>query len=172
MPTPAESSFPGGMTTSGIGGRRLSSPRTLASWVLVTYVALYLFFEFFRWVLPRGTFTDRSATAGFHTLVVIVMPVLAVLLAANVTPVIPRARLVAAIALIEYVIALFLGFVTLLTGLGGVFDAVRTASDGFSALRYLVMGMADLTLMGVAAAVALHAYTALGGKIPYASSTT
>jgi uncharacterized membrane protein len=176
MTTPGSSGsdFPGGTSASGgpLRGspldsvsRAISSPRALAAWVLVTYMALKLFFEFFRWILPNGTFTGRSAMADFHNIVFIPIPLVAVLLASHVTPAIARARTIAAAALIEYGVALFFGFVTLLTGLGGVFDAVHTANEGFEALRYLVMGTVELVLLAIAGAAVLRTYLNLGGRL-------
>jgi hypothetical protein len=171
-PGPSGNDFPGatpdrpaGGSNIGSVGRAISSPRSLAAWALVTYAGLDLFFEFFRWILPEGTFTARSATAGFHNIVIIAIPVLAVLLAGHVAPAVARTKTIALVALIEYAVALFFGFITLLTGLGGVFDAVRTAAEGFGALRYLVMGMTELVLLAIAAIVALRTYSDHGGRL-------
>lgn len=145
----------------------LSSPRALAAWTLVGYAALALVFAFFNWILPGdGSFSGRSAGAGFDDLVVMAMPVLAVLLAAHVTPAVTGAKLIATVALIEYAFALFFGFVTLLIGLGAVFDGVDTVNDVFDALAYLIMGAAGLILIAIAAFVVLRTFTGLGGRIP------
>jgi hypothetical protein len=58
------------------------------------------------------------ANAGFRGLILIALPVLAVLLAAYVTPSC-RGRLVALVAMVEYLI-LFFGLITLLTGCRGL----------------------------------------------------
>jgi len=158
--------------TGNPAGRILSSPRELAAWALVGYVALVLFFEFFQWILPGGTFSGRSANADFRSLLIMGMPVLAVLLAAHVSPVIGSARMIAAIALAEYAFALFFGLVTLLIGLGAVFDSVDDASESFGALGYLVLGIAGLGLMTVAALVVWRAFSSLGGKLPIPQSRT
>jgi hypothetical protein len=72
----------------------LSSPRALAAWTLLGYVALFLFFEFFQLVLPgSGSFSGRAASANFRALLIMAMPVLAVLLAGYVAPALPGARL-------------------------------------------------------------------------------
>jgi hypothetical protein len=155
-------------TPSGSGalGRVVSTPRALAAWALLGYTALYLFFEFFDWLLPGGTFSGRSAGAGFHNLFVMAMPLVAVLLAAYVTPELAMARLIAMIALIEYVVALFFGVVTLLIGLGAVFDGADTLRRVFDGLRYLVLGVAELGLVVIASYVVFRAYTKLGGRLP------
>ena len=153
--------------TNPINRATLSSPRALAAWALVAYVAIWLFFTFFDWVLPgEGSFSGRSAGASFDSLLVMTMPVLAVLLAAHVTPAVAGARLIAAIALIEYAVALFFGFITLLIGLGAMFDAVDTINEVFDALGYFVLGLANLGLIAIAAYVVVRSYTGLGGKLP------
>ena len=153
--------------TNPINRATLQSPRALAAWALVAYVAVWLFFTFFDWVLPGdGSFSGRSAGAGFDSLTIMAMPVLAVLLAAHVTPAVPGAKLLAAIALIEYAVALFFGVITLLIGLGAVFDGVNTINEVFDALAYFVLGLGSLVLIGVAAYVVLRSYIELGGRLP------
>ena len=152
---------------SGTGlARSLNSPRALAAWALLGYTALALFFAFFHWLLPGGTFAGRSANAGFRSLVLIALPVLAVLLATYVTPELPWARLIALVAMIEYLAILFFGLITLLIGLGTVFDSVNSFSDFFGALDYLIMGLAALILAAIASYVSYRAYTKLGGRLP------
>jgi len=158
--------------TNPINRATLSSPRALAAWALVAYVAIWLFFTFFDWVLPgEGSFSGRSAGAGFDNLLVMSMPVLAVLLAAHVTPAVAGARLIAAIALIEYAAALFFGFITLLIGLGAMFDGVDTINEVFDALGYFVLGLANLVLIAIAAYVVVRSYTGLGGRLPSPRTT-
>jgi hypothetical protein len=158
-------SFPSPTGGSAIN-RTLSSPRALAAWALLGYAALALFFAFFHWLLPGGTFSGRSASAGFRSLILIALPVLAVLLAAYVTPELPGARLVALVAMLEYLAILFFGLITLLIGLGVVFDSVHSFSDFFGALDYLIMGLAALILAAIASYISFRAYTNLGGRLP------
>jgi hypothetical protein len=146
--------------------RALASPRSLAAWGLVGYTALFLFFEFLKWLFGGGTFSGRSAGAGFLDLIIIAMPVAAVLLAAYVTPELPGARLIALVAMLEYLAILFFGLITLLIGLGAVFDKVNSFSDVIEALRYLVLGLAALILAAIASYVSYRAYTRLGGRLP------
>jgi hypothetical protein len=146
--------------------RSLASPRSLAAWALLGYTALFLFFEFFLWLLPGGTFAGRSAGAHFRDLVIIGLPVIAVLLATYVTPELPLARIVALVALLEYLAILFFGLITLLIGLGPVFDSVHNFTGFFGALRYLVMGVAELILAAIASYVTFRAYGKLGGRLP------
>src|SRR5258708_32591071 len=68
-------------------GGALSSSRTLAAWVLVGYVALFLFFEFVELVLPGGaSLSGRAAGADFRSLFVMAMPIVAGLLAGLLSP--------------------------------------------------------------------------------------
>jgi hypothetical protein len=153
-------------TGSPAFNRALGSPRSLAAWGLVGYTALFLFFEFLKWLAGGGTFSGRSAGAGFLDLIIIAMPVAAVLLAAYVTPELPGARLLALVAMLEYLAMLFFGLITLLIGLGAVFDNVNSFADVIGALRYLVLGFAALILAAIASYVSFRAYGKLGGRLP------
>jgi hypothetical protein len=153
----------------------LGSPRTLAAWTLVGYAALHLAFTFLIWITPGGGSVSGGAAAAFGEytrLVIMAMPVLAVVLAAYVTPVVAGARLIAVIALIEYAVALLFGALTFLIGLGAAFDGINTAEDGMRGLQYLVMGIATLALVAVAGYVVLRAFTGLGGRLPVGRTTT
>jgi hypothetical protein len=151
----------------------LASPRAAAAWALVGYAALFLFFRFFQWILPGGGgLSDRSAHAGFADLFVMAMPVLAVLLAVHVQPMLASARLIATIALIEYAVSLFFGVITLLIGLPAVFDGISRAREAMGALEYLVLGIGALALEMIAAWVVLQAYQALGGRLPGRTTTS
>jgi hypothetical protein len=151
-PTP-----PAGPSGSGLAAA-VGSPRALAAWALVGYVALFQFFEFAQWILPNGgTFTSRSENGSFRSLVVMAMPVLAVVLATFVAPSLRAARLLTIIALVEYAVSLFFGLVTLLIGLGGILDRVDNAKKGFNAFDYLVLGIASLVLIAAAAYVVVRA---------------
>lgn len=160
-------SFPSPTGGSAIS-RTLASPRALAAWALLGYAALALFFAFFLWLLPNGgtLFSDRSAGAGFRSLTLIALPVLAVLLAAYVTPELPLARLMALVAMVEYLAILFFGLITLLIGLGPVFNRVSTVGGFFAALDYLFLGLGALILAAIASYVCFRAYTRLGGRLP------
>jgi len=151
---------------SGAVGRVVAAPRALAAWALLAFTALFLFFTFFSWLLGPGSFSGRSASAGFRNLFEMALPVLAVILATYITPVLAGARVMALIALAEYAVGLFFGVITLLIGLFAVLGNVNTAWDSFNALQYLVMGVAALALIAIAAYVTLRAYLSLGGRVP------
>jgi hypothetical protein len=140
----------------------------------VAYAALHLVFSFFDWLMPGdGNLPDRSAGAGFTNLFVMAMPVVAVLLAVHVSPVLDRAKLLATVALLEYAVAIVLGALAWLIGIAGVFDGgIDTANDAFDGLRYLVMGVADLGLLVVAALVVYKAFTSHGGRLPVTLTRT
>lgn len=153
-------------------GRTLGAPRALAAWALLGYTAIFLFLTFFEWLLPGGSFSARSADADFRALVVMAMPVLAVLLAVYVTPQLTGTKLIALIALVEYAVSLFFGFVTLLIGLGSVFAGVNSPSDAFRAMTYLVLGAASLGLIAIAAYVCLRAFLSVGGRFNIGTPAT
>ena len=162
------------MTTPNPARVALGSPRALAAWALVGYAALHLFFAFFDWLLPGdGTFTGRSANAGFTNLFVMAMPVVAVLLAVHVAPVLNHAKLITAVALVEYAVSLVFGVFALLIGVGAVADgSIRNSNDAFDALAYFVMGAAALALIAVAGWVTYQAFVRLGGSLPVAMNRT
>jgi hypothetical protein len=87
------------------------------------------------------------------------MPVLAVLLARYVAPPVTGGRLVNLVALVEYGVALTFGLVTLLLGLPSVVDGIGNPQSAFGALRYVVLGIAELVLMTIAAYFTLRALT-------------
>jgi hypothetical protein len=162
------------MTTPNPARAALASPRSLAAWALVAYAALHLVFSFFDWLMPGdGNLPDRSAGAGFTNLFVMAMPVVAVLLAVYLSPALNGAKLLATVALLEYVVAIVLGALAWLIGFASVFDGgIDTANDAFDGLRYLVMGLADLALLAVAALVVYKAFTSLGGRLPVTLTRT
>jgi hypothetical protein len=162
-PPPAQPDYPAAAPRAKLD----LTPRSLAAWALVGYTALHLMFSFFDWVLPDGgTFAGRSAAADFRSLFVMAMPLVAVLLAVHVSPPLDQAKLISAVALVEYAVSLLFGLFTLLIGLGAVFDgSMRYANFVFDAMSYLVLGIAGLALIAVAAWVALRAFTQSGGTI-------
>jgi hypothetical protein len=163
------------MTTPNPARAAFSSPRTLAAWALVAYAALHLLFSFFDWLLPGdGRFIDRSAGAGFTNLFVMAMPVVAVLIAVYLAPPLNAAKLLTTVALLEYAVSLVFGVLAWLIGFASVFDGGlnNSLNNAFDALRYLVMGFADLALIAVAAYVVYRAFTQLGGRLPVTLTRT
>ena len=153
--------------TTPTPGRITITPRALAAWALVGYPALHLMFAFFNWLLPGGaTFSQRSASGDFTNLFVMAMPVVAVLLAVHVTPTLGGAKLISAVAVIEYAFSLLFGLFALLIGVGAVVTDVNSANDAFDVMRYFVLGLAGLALLAIAGWVAVRAYIQLGGVVP------
>ena len=140
-------------------------PRQVAAWALVGYAGLFLVFTFFGWLLPGGTFAGRSAGAGFTALPELALPVLAVLLATAVEPPLSGAKLIAAVALLEYAVVLLFGALTLLIGLGS-FGHGFGPRVGFDVTSYFVLGLGRLALAVVAALVVYRAWVRLGGTMP------
>jgi hypothetical protein len=154
------------MTHSDPSPGGLPAPRLLAAWGLLAYAALFLFFEVVKLMLPGGSFADRAAGADFRSLLIMAMPVLAVLLAVYVSPSLSSARIIAAIAIVEYGVSLFFGLVTLLIGVISVIGGINNAQSAFGALRFVVMAVAELLLIAIAGLVAYRGFTTVGGRIP------
>lgn len=155
------------MTTPNAARTVLAAPRFYAAWALVGYTGLYLVFAFFDWVLPDGrSIGARSAGAGFTALVELALPLVGVLLAtgAGLGAALPKARLIAGVALMEYVIAFVFGALAWIIGLDALdgSDANRT----FDAMAYIVLGLGRLGLVALAALIVYQAWSRLGGVIP------
>lgn len=154
--------------TTPTAGTAVKALRPLFSWALLGYVALYLLFSFLSWIVPspHDTFASRAYFAGFVDLYTIALPLLAVLIAAQIDPVLPAAKLMAGIALIEYAVALFFGAITFLIGLGYAFTGVDNLSDVIGAMRHLVIGAVELGFLALAGYAVLRVFLSLGGKLP------
>ncbi|HYN92514.1 MAG TPA: hypothetical protein VES42_01500 [Pilimelia sp.] len=154
------------------GGTQL---RTFAVWALLAYAALLIVFAFLRWLLPDGnTFGGRSAAADFTTVPTMAAPLLAVLLAAAVSPPLRNARLAALIALAEYAAVLVFGTLALLIGLPAVFDSLGGNYPGVAstnALAFLLVGIVELALVAIAAAWVWRVLAGLGGGLRRARRT-
>lgn len=127
--------------------------REVAALVLVAATAVLLFVALLDLLIPYSlsgsAFSDRARDSFFNFvgLSTIGFPLLAVLLATHLTPVVGRARLITVVALVEYAVA---GFFGALFGLlvGVVKFADSTVRGAFEAL--LVRG-AWLAVLGIAA---------------------
>ncbi|MGC4809172.1 hypothetical protein ACLQ29_01405 [Micromonospora sp. DT228] len=97
--------------------RQLTKPlRELAALALLGANAVFLFVGLLRWIAPDGSFTDRSGSAfgTFVGLAAVGLPLLAVLLATHISPVVPKAKLITQVALGEYGVSAIFGTLTLL----------------------------------------------------------
>jgi hypothetical protein len=157
--------------TTPTTGSAVKTLRPLFTWALLAYVAAYLVFAFLSWIVPspHETFTSAAYFAGFTDLYPIVLPLLAILIATQMDSVLPGAKLMAGIALIEYAVALFFGVITFLIGLGYAFTGIDHFSDVIGAMRHLIIGLLELGLLALAGFAVLRVFTALGGKLPEVS---
>ncbi|RKN43357.1 hypothetical protein [Micromonospora endolithica] len=99
--------------------RHLTSPlREPAALVLLGANAVFLFVGLVRLLAPAqyGTFTGRAGSSFFAFVGVeaVALPLLAVLLATHIRPVVPRAKLITQVALAEYAVSAVLGAFTFL----------------------------------------------------------
>ncbi|MEU1241475.1 hypothetical protein ABZ388_14045 [Micromonospora parva] len=99
--------------------RQLTKPlRELAALALLGANAVFLFVGLLRLVAPNdySSFTDRAGSAFYAFLGVegVALPVLAVLLATHISPVLAKAKLITQAALIEYAVSALFGTLTML----------------------------------------------------------
>jgi hypothetical protein len=145
--------------------------RPLFAWALVGYVALQLFFAFLFWITPTGgTFGSRARSADLVSLYTIVLPLLAVLIATQIQPVLSASKFIAGIALIEYAIALVLGVITFLIGLAYAFTSINSTGAAVGAFRYMVFGTFELAFLALAGYAVLRVFRSLGGRVPDVSA--
>ncbi|MFG2099012.1 hypothetical protein ACGFJ5_00250 [Micromonospora echinaurantiaca] len=114
MTSPAEPA-----STDATRASQLTKPfREPAALVLLGANAVLLFVELIRLLTPTeyGTFTGRAGTAfyGFAGWEAVALPMLAVLLATHVQPVVAKAKLITQVALVEYAVSALFGVLTLL----------------------------------------------------------
>ncbi|MGW1487213.1 hypothetical protein, partial [Micromonospora parva] len=99
--------------------RQLTKPlRELAALALLGANAVFLFVGLLRLVAPNdySSFTDRAGSAfyAFVGVEAVTLPVLAVLLATHISPVLAKAKLITQAALIEYAVSALFGTLTML----------------------------------------------------------
>jgi hypothetical protein len=157
---------------------------------MVLFVAAAEFFAFLNWVVPGEsssveglsvsggpTFGLRSvaASAGFLNLALMALPIVAVIVVAKIAPALAASRLIATIALIEYGVSIAFGLITLLIGLGTVFDSgsgatpigvMISSTAGLSGTQYLILGLLAVVLIAAAGYVTYTIFTQLGGRMP------
>ncbi|MFS8477706.1 MAG: hypothetical protein FWJ93_01800 [Micromonosporaceae bacterium] len=120
--------------------------RELVALVLLGANAVMLFFSVVDLLMPYdfdpGGFTGRASIgfSNFVGLVPVGLPVLAVLISTHIAPATARARLVTAVALIEYAVSALFGVICLFAAFvgtveSGTFSAVRAGFENF--LRHL-----------------------------------
>ena len=158
MTSPAEPA-----STDATQASQLTKPlRELAALVLLGANAVLLFAGLLRLLVSTdgySSFTGRAGSAFFVFVGVesTVLPVLAVLLATHVRPVLPKAKLITQVALGEYAAGALLGALSLLIWLVG------RLADGhvLDALLGLLTRLAWLAIFGVAAFVVFKIWRTL-----------
>ncbi|GAB3945448.1 hypothetical protein GCM10027614_37230 [Micromonospora vulcania] len=114
MTSPAEPA-----STDASQARQLTKPlRELAALALLGANAVFLFVGLLRLLAPNdySSFDDRSGSAFFAFIGIeaVVLPLLAVLLATHISPVLPKAKLITQVALGEYAFSALFGTLTML----------------------------------------------------------
>ncbi len=154
---------------------------------MVLFVAVAEFFTFLGWVVPADsgagefsvgtTLSIRSITSSssFLSISLMALPIVAVLVVAKIAPALSAARTITTVALIEYGVSVAFGLITLLIGLGNVFDtgSPTTPFGGFSVMApglsgtaYLVLGLLAVALIAAAGYVTFKIFGELGGRVP------
>ncbi|MET8308304.1 hypothetical protein [Micromonospora sp. NPDC005173] len=119
MTSPAEPA-----STDATQARQLTKPlRELGALALLGANAVFLFVGLLRLLIPSdfSSFTDRAGSASFTFIgfEAAVVPLLAVLLATHISPVLPKAKLITQVALGEYAFSALLGTLTMLIWMVG-----------------------------------------------------
>ncbi|MFG1720059.1 hypothetical protein ACGFII_15655 [Micromonospora chalcea] len=136
--------------------------RELAALVLLGANAVLLFVGLLRLLVPVDDYSTFSGRAGstyfsFIGLEATVLPVLAVLIATMILPVVPKAKLITQVALIEYAVSVVFGALTFLVWLVGRL-ADGQVLDGFLGL---LTRAAWLAIFAVAAFVVFKIWRTL-----------
>ncbi|MGC4745857.1 hypothetical protein ACLQ28_09375 [Micromonospora sp. DT201] len=130
--------------------RQLTKPlRELAALALLGANAVFLFVGLLRFIAPSGSFTDGAGIA-FSTFIgveAVALPLLAVLLATHISPVVPKAKLITQVALGEYAVSALFGTLTVLIWTVGRLADVEV----FDALLGLLSRFAWMVIFAVAA---------------------
>jgi hypothetical protein len=146
-------SQPGPAPTDSTQARQITHPlREPAALALVGANALLLFVAVINLLIPRGEgdeFTRRAGSSfgDFVGLTAILLPLLAVLIATHLQPIVGQAKLITQIALVEYAVSALFGAISVLAWLVGALaeGEFRQAFTG------LLTQIAFLAVFGVAA---------------------
>ncbi|MEV5690551.1 hypothetical protein [Micromonospora globbae] len=142
--------------------RQLTKPlRELAALAFLGANAVLLFVGLIRLLTPTeySTFGDRAGGAfgAFMGIEAVVLPVLAVLLATHIEPVLGRARTITQVALIEYAVSAFFGALTFLIWTVGEL----AEGEVLEALLGLLTRLAWIAIFAVAAYVVYRLWRTL-----------
>ncbi|MFD6562812.1 hypothetical protein [Micromonospora profundi] len=147
MTSPAEPA-----STDAAQARQQTKPlRELGALALLGANAVFLFVGLIRLFTPNEfvDITDRAGGAFFTFIGVeaVVLPLLAVLLATHISPIVPKAKLITQVALVEYALSVLFGTLTLL-----IWTVGRLAeTEILDALLGVLSRFAWLVIFGVAA---------------------
>jgi len=137
--------------SDGTSASQFTKPlRELAALVLLGATAVLLFVAILD-LIPTGEFESFTGNAAgsfdnFVNLATIGLPLLAVLLANHVQPVLGRAKVITLVALIEYAVAAFFGVI-----FGLFIGVVKIADDSvFNALKAFLVRIALLAVLAIA----------------------
>lgn len=169
MTTPA----PAGDEPSGTPAGAGLPLRSLTAWALLALAAITVIFGFLYWFFPTFSqpFLDRFRVDTFANITVLVAPLLAMLVATRIGPVLRGAKLMGLLALATYAAALLFGVVAFLVSIA---DKFNVAGLGVyyafgSVLQGLGNVITELLLLGLLTLAALWTYgifTGLGGQLP------
>lgn len=165
---------PAGNQPSGHAAGKALPVRFLTAWALLALAATIVAFAFLRLILPPfpHSFVDRFNVTSFVNITVLVAPLLALLVATKVGPVLRGARLMSTVALATYGAALLFGVLSFLVGIADEFSDAGGRGAVYT-FGYVLQGIgdviADLLLLALGALAALWTYnifTSQGGTLP------
>ncbi|MFF5230345.1 hypothetical protein [Dactylosporangium sp. NPDC000521] len=155
------------VTVDAKKARSLTLPyRELAAFVLLGATAAYLLAGFISLLtsLDNNVLLNAGGTFGrFVNLQTILLPVLAVLVATHIDPVVPKAKVIVLVGLVEYGVAALFGLILLLASLIGDLDT-ESGLRATSALTIFLTRLADLALLGLVFFLVIRVY--LGAYAP------
>jgi hypothetical protein len=157
-------------TPAPVGGIAL---RPLTAWALLALAGIIILFGFLAWIFPSFpdlNLIDRFNPDRFTSIPVLVSPLLAVLIATKIGPVLRDARLIGLVALVEYAVAFVLGTLAFLITVAAHFDGLDTGIYAFggalAALGDILVALILLVLLALAGLWTYHLFVRLGGRLP------
>jgi hypothetical protein len=149
------------------------SLRPLTAWALLALAGVIILFGFLAWIFPSHPdphLIDRFNPDSFTSIPVLVSPLLAVLIATKIGPVLRNARLIGLVALVEYVVAFVLGALAFLITVAARFDGLDGGIYAFGgvldALGDILVALLLLALLALAGLWTYHLFVRLGGRLP------
>lgn len=146
--------------------------RLLAAGGLLALAGVIVLFGFLSWIIPasRTDLPDRFGVDSFTNLAVLAAPLLALLVAAKVGPVLPQARQVGLVALGEYATALVLGTLAFLITIASHFQdldgGIYAVGGAVQGVGTILETLVRLGLLALAALWAYRIFTGIGGRLP------